>query len=484
MGNGDFGLGELPDLLQGIGEMFQARRSEEDPAKDVIPSMEFDKNGQPRYNIELGAQAMQTLLHVKDIAENTVASYSQEMAQLEQREDYTRQHGLFNLLSNLAGNFAQAKEMPGWVNALGKTSTDLNPTPDALMRQRMALQPGLMGALQQETMAAGQMIDLERNRIADERTEIAAEKALKVEISDLEKVYDADARNKMFDRETSKAQMMARGVPEWKVDITVDHFEKKQQLYDDHKKALTLLDRKEDIDKETRDFNNAVKLLDVKKKNDLEVQAARPKAAGKIDQPVLEDATKWLLPDGSNPKGVMSPREIMDAGGYPVGVLSLEDQKRFSDEAFQQMFGLIDSLEKKSLLASGTDVFSVGWTSFLRKMFPGDPDMNTLTSHGGSVVAIQRILGDKGPRAMAAFKGAMDMVDKATSAAAVRQTMVQLKAQVDAILSGKVKTWDQAEKVTGGPIGESAPAQDAIGPDGKTHHFVLEKGAWVDKGVI
>ena len=67
-------------------------------------------------------------------------SFALEAQRLKNQEDSLRnQSPWIQLATALAGNLATQKDMPGWVQGMGKTAQQLNPMPDQIRNQRMAV---------------------------------------------------------------------------------------------------------------------------------------------------------------------------------------------------------------------------------------------------------------------------------------------------------------------------------------------------------
>ena len=118
----------------------------------------------------------QTLIQNSKELQGIKQSFMAEATQLKQREQSLRDRPLMNVLTNLAGNMAQQKDMPGWVQAAGRTNLALNPTPDALRMQRAGVEGGLMDVLQKEEANAVKMYGITEG-IASKREAAAAKVA-------------------------------------------------------------------------------------------------------------------------------------------------------------------------------------------------------------------------------------------------------------------------------------------------------------------
>lgn len=99
-------------------------------------------------------------------------SFAQEAERLRQREQQVREQSPWiQLATALAANMAQAKDLPGWVQAAGKTSAQLNPQPDEIRNQRL----GVLGSeAQMAEKSAGLNIAQARTLEAAQERKITA----------------------------------------------------------------------------------------------------------------------------------------------------------------------------------------------------------------------------------------------------------------------------------------------------------------------
>jgi hypothetical protein len=465
-------------------------------AGGVTVEMKKEAGTDPVWTYTVGQQANDALMQTLQTAQQVRSSYMQEMAQLKAREDYTRQHGLFNLLSNLAGNFAQAKEMPGWVNALGKTSTDLNPTPDALMRQRMALQPGLMGALREETAAAAQMADLSAQQqagvIAQGRSEILANKEQLKATADLEKVFTNDVKMGTFDKASALKQYLSRDVDEGYARAMVDSYAIKSKMYQEHQEALRSLKTGEEIAKENRAFTTFLREEDVRLKNQKELKEIASKS--QLMDPLGTDAAKWANADGEQPPPTWNMAEAWAAGFKPVSSTTItEKQKQATITSAltltAQVKELAPEIDKLGYLPKGSSWWQSAIANAKRGIFPENPKLRQFLMHASTMVSVARSLGDIGFRGMPAIMSIINIIEHPGTLEGLIGSVQQLE---DAIYAAypKSKEWaaEGAKQAQGAPApvpsAGSNVEQIVMGPDKKKHRMVLENGAWVDKGVI
>ena len=171
------------------------------------------------------------------------------------------------------------------------------------------------------------------------------------------------------------------------------------------------------------------------------------------EKPLGEHAAKWENPEGQRPDPRMSIAEAAALGFRPMGKISTGDAHRTAATLMDQLDGLIPKLEAKGFLASGDGRIPIERARLARFWKPGDEDYGAWKAHAGTMVAIQRQLGDIGPRAMAAFQSAVDIVEHPTTAAAARKAIGQLR---EALREGQ-------PRVFGGPTGPHSTADDPLG---------------------
>lgn len=88
---------------------------------------------------------------------------------------------------------------------------------------------------------------------------------------------------------------------------------------------------------------------------------------------------------------------------------------------------------------------------------PGDPTLTAWNQHSGTMVSILRSLGDIGPRAMAAYAKAQELVDKPQSVAGMRMGIAQLREMLKAAQTQEVQAIRAPQERAGQPRGVLQP---------------------------
>lgn len=113
------------------------------PAEEM--SMKTDpKTGQRNVTVKTTEQNFQNTMDSATKYHQVLAGFVQQSQQAEMRlrmqeEQARNQSPWIQLATALAANMAQAKDLPGWVQAAGRTSAQLNPRPEELAARRMAV---------------------------------------------------------------------------------------------------------------------------------------------------------------------------------------------------------------------------------------------------------------------------------------------------------------------------------------------------------
>lgn len=137
-----------------------------------------------------------------------------------------------------------------------------------------------------------------------------------------------------------------------------------------------------------------------------------------------------------------------------------DDKGKAKEAAYtllDQLDRLIPEMEAKGFLATSPDAAAVAMAGARRSRWipgigkPGDPTLAAWLVHAGTMVAIQRQLGDIGPRAIAAYQSAIEIVDKATTGAGARAAFANLREALDSAGGGSR------------PPGPAAPGTAAAG---------------------
>ena len=126
-------LGMFQDLQQGYQQQAGA------PIKRAILKDDgtLDVHG-------ISPEMYRTIEESLKMRQGLLAQQEQQNQRYGQQIGYLREHPLANVLSNVAAGLAQAPNMPGWVQGLGKANAALNPTANQLEMQQRGLQETLM----------------------------------------------------------------------------------------------------------------------------------------------------------------------------------------------------------------------------------------------------------------------------------------------------------------------------------------------------
>lgn len=191
--------------------------------------------------------------------------------------------------------------------------------------------------------------------------------------------------------------------------------------------------------KELKELGEQNRLAIAEMTNETRIEAARIAAGGKKeaqDRMLGESAAKWENAEGERPAPTMTITEASAAGFRPVGKISSADARRSTYTLIDQIEALIPKLEVKGFLASGPGSGELLRVRARRSQYlpgigrAGDPDLVAWLAHAGTMVSIQRQLGDIGPRALAAYESAVDVIREPTSADGARQALENLRAAI------------------------------------------------------
>ena len=83
--------------------------------------------------------AATTATQASQFYQQALGGYAQEAQRLQMQEQQASQQPWVQLATALSANLAQAKDMPGWVQGLGRTAAQLNPTVDELRARKLAV---------------------------------------------------------------------------------------------------------------------------------------------------------------------------------------------------------------------------------------------------------------------------------------------------------------------------------------------------------
>jgi len=154
-----------PNPIQKLGDigarMAAESKAQESPAQNLDWAVKHDANGQPQISINnLSPDQLQYFQKAASFYQEALGGYAKEAQRLEMQRQQAESQPWQQLATALSANLAQAKDMPGWVQGLGRTAAQLNPTVDELRARQMAVL-GKGAEMAEKGMAMG---------IAQERT--------------------------------------------------------------------------------------------------------------------------------------------------------------------------------------------------------------------------------------------------------------------------------------------------------------------------
>jgi hypothetical protein len=420
-------------------------------------TMEKKGGEEPMVKAEMPAAVMTKIQDILKNYEHIEASYAQEIAENKNREDQVRRNPLMNVLTQVSAQLAQGKRNPDWVQALGRASQNLNPTADQLRQQRMGMEQGLLGVLSGEKGLMQEEIAAEREK------RLSASTAAKTELeqSKLDAKEKASSQRLLSDRKHEMAQaalggkyvagmgatvLKAYGEDPELADMTdamlTAQSEQAKKLEEAKLEARSDVERMKVAAQQRRlesTFAQQMKVLD--KRHEFDKAHGANKVLG-------EGAVKWENAKGERPDATETIESAVEKGFKPAGKMSVSDSRRSAMTLLDQLYGLLPSMEDKGFLSTGSNVLATSFAGMKRGVEPGDPDLAAWLAHAGTMVAIQRQLGDIGPRAITAYESAIKIISKPTSAAGAKQALDNLR---DALLAGKVPQGDSDPSASSPP---------------------------------
>ena len=213
------GQEELANALNGMRE-FQAKLSVQQkaatvPSEPLVQTVKTDpKTGKKTWSGTMDADAAETIMQNSQKWQTALGGYAQQMDQIQQKlqaqeQALRNQPPWVQLATALSANLAQAKVMPGWVQAAGRTAAQLNPNPDEIAMRRMGVlgqqaQLAEKGAGLEGTMLRAQLAD------AEKRALIATK--VQDDMTRIEKDASVGARTRgEFDSEEYIKEMVSKG---------------------------------------------------------------------------------------------------------------------------------------------------------------------------------------------------------------------------------------------------------------------------------
>lgn len=155
-----------------------------------------------------------------------------ELQKVEMRESAYNRSPILGALANIAGNLAQQRNLPGFVQALGRSSVELNPTPSMLTGQKLSILGELDKAQrasreeERQTFTQGiQTLSAVRQmQVAEETARRDQNTATAKMMSD----FSTAAKNREFDPESAKQVAISVLNDPDKANALVKHFAQQQ----------------------------------------------------------------------------------------------------------------------------------------------------------------------------------------------------------------------------------------------------------------
>ena len=192
---GNFGPAGMPpqqgpiENLRGFGANLFAQLTASNPAPKIDWSVKHGPDGEPRLSASnLTPDQVDFFTKAASFYKQALGGYAQEASRLEMQQQQAQGQPWQQLATALSANLAQQKDMPGWVQGLGQTAAELNPTVDQLAARKMAVL-GQGAQMAEKGMAMG----IAQQKIAGE----AADRAQATK--DREQKNVSDLENKLED---------------------------------------------------------------------------------------------------------------------------------------------------------------------------------------------------------------------------------------------------------------------------------------------
>ncbi len=194
MAETEMALGRMRDMQSRM----VAQQKQQDPMELLKYAKKVTFKQTPEGGTEMSTDGtdprfVQDLLRQSKQLNEIMGAFHQEAARLQLQEQQQMQQPWMQLATALSANLAQARDMPGWVQALGRTAAQLNPPADVLRARRM----GVMG---EEAQIAERAAGLD---IAMERTMEAAATRREAQAQHLETMRRTSVRQAVDDAITT-----------------------------------------------------------------------------------------------------------------------------------------------------------------------------------------------------------------------------------------------------------------------------------------
>ena len=176
--------------LRGFGANLyaQMRASQAPPTLTETTIKRNPETGEGTASVKMSENDLQYFQQASQFYQQALGGYAQEAQRLEMQRQQAESQPWQQLATALSANLAQAKDMPGWVQGLGRTAAQLNPTVDEIRARQMAV-----GAKQADIAEKGMALGIAEMRTRDERADRAQAKL------DRETKATGEAENKLED---------------------------------------------------------------------------------------------------------------------------------------------------------------------------------------------------------------------------------------------------------------------------------------------
>lgn len=230
-------------------------------------------------------------------------SFAAEADRLRQQEEKLRTPGgkIMSLLTNLSANLSQQRDMPGWVQGLGQTAAQMNPTADALRSRRLGLLKEEAGLAERssDVSARGAQLGMEQTR----EQRLTKESALRQQASFQSEHVSAAIRGEGDPAATTKLGVEMGVIPPEQAEAFQQNLEALKKSYFEKKDAadratfdralkLEMAKAGVAVEKQTALFNQQDKLLDKRlavMSAMTDKKAAAAEAKGKTKEASLKD---------------------------------------------------------------------------------------------------------------------------------------------------------------------------------------------------
>ena len=390
----------------------------------------YKMDSQGKVEIETTADNLKTIM---GMLKNYAQVAQSHMEETQKRIQQVQANPLMNVLTQVAGQMAQQKNMPGIVQALGRSSLALNPTVQQLQGQEMEQQKGLMEVLGEQAQVAGEIDTLQHRDVqegmARSAAQLAQERENRLRINEVTTHLTGIAtRGDKIDPKLAEQMYTQAGATPEQARTSAQIISTAAQEASDRKAADELAKEKKTADEIASRERIAEKHTQAMLKAVME-KAEEKKKPGSL--PLEDKASMWQNVQGDNPDPDMTRDEAQKAGFFPT---TTTQQTKLSGgrtalESIAQIRSLIPDLAKKGFAPVKPGIFSKLMADAEKGIFPNDETLRTVIMHAASMVTIARSTGDLG-RAQSAYKSFQDIVEHPSTPKAMNMMMDQLEKQI------------------------------------------------------